>query len=61
MSSICWVYRWIEKIVSTKPLNMFLVNYKPGENGECTFLDEEMVGGEEGGGLFSEDIIFPLK
>ena len=39
-------------------MNKFLVNYKQGENGESTFLDEEMgVGG--GGG--TEDIIYPLK
>ena len=36
-------------------MNKFLVNYKQGENGESTFLDEEMgVGG-------TEDIIYPLK
>ena len=33
MSSICLVYRRIEWIGSTKPLNKFLVNYKQGGNG----------------------------
>ena len=25
-------------------MNKFLVNYKQGENGECTFLDVQMMG-----------------